>query len=63
MNTIACSGPWQTSPEGYLRCAGTLHELPQQAALTAEDYKELLDSSLYLLVVVFGFLAIKKAIL
>ncbi len=61
MNLIACDGMWQQSPEGYLLCSGTLTEVANPA-LTLEDAVQLKDSALILFVIVFGFLALKKAI-
>lgn len=61
MNLIACDGTWHQSPEGYLTCSGTLQVVPH-SGLTAEDAAQLRDGSIAVLVVVFGFLAIKKAL-
>lgn len=61
MNLIACNGTWQQTPEGYLLCAGTLTEVPH-SGLTLEDANQLKDHALVLFVVVFGFLALKKAL-
>lgn len=59
---LACSERWTTSPEGNLRCPGTLVE-SGNPALTPEDYSYLKDETVILLAIVFGFLALKKAIL
>lgn len=58
---IACEGTWQQSPDGYLLCAGTL-TVVADPALTLDDALQLKDSALMLFVIVFGFLALKKAI-
>ena len=58
---IACSEHWTTTPEGGLRCAGTLTE-SGNPALTADDYAELKDQTIILFAVVFGFLVLKKAL-
>jgi len=58
---IACSEHWTTTPEGQLRCPGTLTETGNPA-LTADDYSELKDETIILFAIIFGFLVLKKAL-
>ena len=67
MSLLACvDGNWTANAEGYIACTGTLqvierHELGH-SGLTPEDIPELTGQALILFSVVFGILAIKKAL-
>ena len=61
MNLVACDGTW-TQSEGSLRCTGTLVEVPHDPGITLEDAKELSDQTLVLFAIVFGYLALRKAL-
>ncbi len=61
MNLVACDGTW-TQSEGSLRCVGTLVEVPHQPGLTSEDASELSGQAIILFAIVFGVLALRKAL-
>lgn len=61
MNLVACDGTW-TQSEGSLRCTGTLVEVPHQPGLTSEQTSELIDQVIVLFAIVFGVLALRKAL-
>ncbi len=61
MNLVACDGTW-TQSEGSLRCVGTLVEVPHQPGLTSEDVSELTGQAIILFAIVFGVLALRKAL-
>lgn len=60
-NLIACDGTWQTAPEGYLLCTGTLQVVPD-SGLTTEEAVQLKDGALGIFAVVFCFLVLKKVL-
>lgn len=65
MKFVACDGDWLLV-NGSLSCTGTLitvaqNEMPQQG-LDPEDMGALIDHTMVLFALVFGFLALKKAI-
>lgn len=67
MSLLSCvDGNWATSPEGYISCSGTLQIIEPdelgQSGLSPEDIPELTGQALILFAVVFGILAIKKAL-
>ena len=66
MYLLACDGSWKTSPDGYLSCVGTLTAIERDelghSGLTPEDIPVLTGQALILFAVVFGILAIKKAL-
>lgn len=62
---LVCDGDWTVAEDGISRCSGTLTastttELAQGSGLTTEERAELHDFGIVLMVVVFGFLAMKK---
>lgn len=68
MNFLACDGDWSVST-GSISCDGTLititgqeiaAEVTASSALSIEEAKLLVDSTLSVFVVVFLFLAMKK---
>lgn len=61
MYSFSCSVPLTQDQNGYVVCAGTIQE---QAAngLSLEEAQELTGQALVLFAVVFGVLALKKAI-
>ncbi len=61
MNLVACDGTW-TQSEGSLRCTGTLVEVPHDPGLTSEDANELSGQAIILFAIVFGVLALRKAL-
>jgi hypothetical protein len=61
MSQISCSLPWEQTPDGFIRCTGTIQEQPI-SGLSLEDASELKDQALILFAVVFGILALKKAL-
>lgn len=67
MKFIACDGgSWATSPEGYITCTGTLQAVTSeeiaQPGITDEDLGSYRDQTVILFAIVFGILAIKKAV-
>lgn len=67
MSLLSCvNGNWATSPEGYIACTGTLQTIERddlgQSGLTPDDIPVLTGQALILFSVVFGILAIKKAL-
>ncbi len=68
MNFLACDGNWSVGASGEISCAGTPITITGQdlaselsaPALTPEDAELLVDSTLGLFVIVFGFLVLKK---
>lgn len=65
MQILACDGQWQTS-SGTPVCSGTLaavdaNQIPNNG-ITTEQAGELIDASIYLFAIVFGFLALRKAL-
>lgn len=61
MNLVACNGNWSQS-DGSLRCVGTLVEVPHQPGITPEEAKDLTDQAIVLFAIVFGLLALRKAL-
>lgn len=67
MNFLACDGTW-TVGTGGIACDGTMVTITSQEiaeelsspALTFEETELLIDATLMLFVMVFGFLVIKK---
>lgn len=66
MNLILCDGLWTTGAGGTVACSGTLSVVSRddigQSAMTLEDAKELAGHTMILFAVVFGILAVKKAL-
>lgn len=67
MSLLSCvDGNWSTSPEGYIACTGTLQVIERdelgQPGLSPEDIPVLTGQALILFAVVFGILAVKKAL-
>lgn len=66
MKFLVCDGDWLMEEGGNAHCSGQLTAMSVEAlaqpALTGEERQVLHDYGLYLLVVAFGFLAMKKAI-
>lgn len=66
MKLISCNGDWATTPEGYITCTGTLSAIDSDQlappGITAEDVGELRAQTIILFAIVFGILAIKKAV-
>jgi hypothetical protein len=66
MKFISCDGQWATSPEGYLTCTGTLSAVDSDQlappGMTPEVVDELRGQTIVLFAIVFGILAIKKAV-
>lgn len=68
MNFLACDGVWSVGASGEISCAGTLITITGQEiaaelvapSLTPEDTGLLVESTLGLFVLVFGFLVLKK---
>lgn len=65
MQAIICDGTWSSSG-GTPVCTGTLQSVPQnelsQPWLSAEEYQQLRSDAIQLLMIVFGFLVLKKAL-
>lgn len=64
---LVCDGDWTVADDGISRCSGTLtasttEELVQGSGLTVEERAELHDYGIVLMVVVFGFLVMKKVV-
>lgn len=67
MNFLACDGSWSVDAGG-INCVGTLititgEEIAEEIAspaLTLEETQMLIDATLILFAIVFGFLVIKK---
>lgn len=67
MNFLACDGVWSVG-SGAIACDGTLititsGEIAEEIsspALTPEETQQLIDASLILFALVFGFLVLKK---
>ena len=67
MTLLSCvDGNWATSPDGYIACTGTLQTIERDElghfGLTPEDIPVLTGQALILFAVVFGILAMKKAL-
>ncbi|MDD0844621.1 hypothetical protein [Pseudomonas sp. Gutcm_11s] len=69
MNFLACEGDWSVGAAGEPICTGTLVSLTQEemqalygTALTWDQVAELQGEVITLFAVVFGFLALKKAL-
>lgn len=69
MNFLACEGDWSVGESGIPACTGTLVVLTEQemqslygAALDWDQVAELRGEVIVLFAVVFGFLALKKAL-
>lgn len=71
MNFLGCEGSWAVGAAGEVICNGTpvalttedlRTELQIAPALTTEDMQTLLDETIVLFAVVFGFLALKKVL-
>lgn len=67
---IACDGSWSTGPSGEIICTGTPVAITGEEikaelnpGLTPEEVQGLVDSSLYLFALVFGFLVLRKVVL
>lgn len=70
MNFLACTGNWQVI-EGSITCDSSLvtltsqelaAELKTQSAVSLEEVSLLIDASLLLFAIVFGFLVLKKVL-
>lgn len=67
MNFLACDGSWSVDAGG-INCVGTLVTITGEEiageivspALTLEETQSLIDATLILFAVVFGFLVLKK---
>lgn len=70
MNFLACTGNWHVI-EGSITCDSSLvtltslelaAELKTQSAVSLEEVSLLIDASLLLFAIVFGFLVLKKVL-
>ncbi len=65
MNFISCNGTWAQS-NGAITCSGTLVTVAREelapAGLSSEDRDQLLDQTIVLFAVIFGILAVRKAL-
>lgn len=67
MNFLACDGSWSVDAGG-INCVGTLITITSEEmadelvspALTLEETEMLIDATIILFAVVFGFLVLKK---
>lgn len=66
MNLVLCDGTWTVGAGGAVACSGVVSVVSQdqigQSAMTLEDAKQLSGETLVLFAVVFGILAVKKAL-
>jgi len=66
MNFVLCDGAWGVNPDGALVCSGTLTSVAQDAlipaGMTTADATELAYQAMGLFAIVFGVLALKKAL-
>lgn len=66
MNLILCDGNWTVGTGGTVACSGVVSVVSQdqlgQSVMTLEDAKELAGHTMILFAVVFGILAVKKAL-
>ncbi|WP_137885731.1 hypothetical protein [Pseudomonas sp. 2FE] len=66
MNFVLCDGAWGVTANGALTCTGTLTSIPQDslipAGMNTADSVELAYQAVGLFAVVFGVLAIRKAL-
>tara|TARA_Y100001968_G_C19448410_1_gene766814 strand:- start:3952 stop:4158 length:207 start_codon:yes stop_codon:yes gene_type:complete len=66
MNLILCDGNWTVGAGGTVACSGVVSVVSQDqlghSAMTLEDAKELTGQTMFLFAVVFGVLAVKKAL-
>lgn len=68
MNFLACDGSWSVGASNEISCTGTLITITSQdmaaefqpPPLTQEETTALIDATLMLFVIVFGFLVLKK---
>ncbi|MCY1392148.1 hypothetical protein D3C76_250580 [compost metagenome] len=65
MKLVACDGTW-TQSSGALSCVGTLVTVDQselsQSGITPEESSDLTGQAIILFAIVFGFLALRKAL-
>lgn len=60
---VACEGIWSVNADSALVCTGTLTVVPYSpSGMSTEDAVELGYSAMGLFAVIFGFLALKKAL-
>ena len=64
MNFLACDGQWLVSGT-HIECSGTAlvvtaSEIVAQQQLTADEFLQLKDYTIEILLLAFGFFAIKK---
>lgn len=70
MNFLACDGSWSVGAANEISCTGTLITVTgqeiaaevQAPPLTPEETTYLIDATLGLFVLVFGFLVLKKVL-
>lgn len=70
MNFLACDGSWTFGGAGEISCSGTLSAYTSQelrdelskSSLSAEETQQMLDATLLLFSIVFGFLVLKKVL-
>jgi len=66
MNHVLCDGMWTVGAGGTVACSGVVSVVSQdqigQPAMTLDDAKQLSGETLLLFAVVFGILAVKKAL-
>lgn len=58
---ITCSVPFSQDASGYIACTGTIQSLANNG-LTIEDAQELSGKAIWLFAIIFGVLALKKAL-
>lgn len=66
MKLIACDGTWLSNSDGALTCVGTLVSIDRNeiapSGITPEDASQLFNNAVVLFAIVFGFLALRKAL-
>jgi len=66
MNHVLCDGTWTVGAGGTVACSGVVsvvsHDQIGQSAMTLDDAKQISGETLLLFAVVFGILAVKKAL-
>lgn len=70
MNFLACDGSWSVGASNEISCTGTLITITSQdfaaefqtPPLTPEETASLIDATVILFIIVFGFLVLKKTL-